>query len=182
MLKECKKRFNMGIKANRLNSHMSTVSPCSECCICLEKRSTVSLCKTCAEGIICDSCVLRLMEEGYSNCPICRSRRPELLGSRRPELLGTTTAEYSRAQQPGRILKIALYVAHVLSFEATAILYGYFMCFLFRIQRDDMTLPTVLLVGNVSLACPYFVFMVCACAGCKNPMTRHSRRSNRRRG
>ncbi len=42
----------------------------SECCICLDKKEIVLSCKFCVEGVVCEECGLKIIED--ARCPICR--------------------------------------------------------------------------------------------------------------
>ena len=135
----------------------------SECCVCYaETKEDAFTCKTCAVGIICDVCRLRLMEEGYTTCPACRGHRPELVRV-------ATPAEPSERPRPRRrrprnwsmiSIRYITYLLNFLFFQMSAVIYGYFTCFLFGFFKEGMSVWTVILVGNVSFVISYMLLTV----------------------
>lgn len=65
------------ITRNKVINVLGVKKQTNQCCICYENKINTLHCKRCNTGIICDNCVVNLIENGmYDNCPICRQDNP----------------------------------------------------------------------------------------------------------
>ena len=156
-----------------------------ECCVCYTQTTHATTCRTCAVGVICDACKLRLMEEGFTTCPICRSHRPELVNPMNWEVRSSEftvpSARVRRRREGGvhtKIFYMLKCLFNFLFFQAAATLYGYFTCFLFGFFKEEMPMIIVLLIGNFSLIFSYILISIIAVA-CGKDRRVHARNARR---
>ena len=73
----------MVLLKNKISNIIGTSKQTSKCCICLEDKYNTLHCKRCNTGIICDICVINLIENSmYDICPICRKSDPWVIEGR----------------------------------------------------------------------------------------------------
>tara|TARA_Y100000389_G_scaffold38263_1_gene32626 strand:+ start:7526 stop:8137 length:612 start_codon:yes stop_codon:yes gene_type:complete len=68
---------------NKVINVLGVKKQTNQCCICYENKINTLHCKRCNTGIICDNCVVNLIENGmYDNCPVCRKDNPWIVKGR----------------------------------------------------------------------------------------------------
>ena len=111
------------------------------CCICYENRKKVIKCIDCNDGIVCNDCIIGLMEAGLSNrCPICRKKDPWKIKSNKIYPKGNTNVSQNESRyykKKYNLYKFLLIIKPILPF---------IILFIFGI-------PSKLVIDNCLLNC-----------------------------